>query len=87
MSRFSRSSIVIAMFYTYPDFLNKGNNPLRMQVPNCFNYLSVFVDACENLVIADDVIMPLNPPVAPVEKKKFEKAPFDVNVFQQSREE
>jgi len=41
--------------------------------------------------MADDVAMPLNPPVAPVDKEEFEEAPFDevaleVNVSQQSRE-
>jgi hypothetical protein len=56
-------------------------------VPNCFGYLSVFVDASENLVMVDDVVMPLNPLVALVEKEKLEEASFDVNVFQQSREE
>ncbi len=56
-------------------------------MPNCFGYLSVFVDASENLVMVDDVVMPLNPLVALVEKEKLEEASFDVNVFQQSREE
>jgi hypothetical protein len=46
----------------------------------------VFVDACKDLVMADDVAMPSNPLVAPVEKEKLEKAPFDVNVFQWSHE-
>jgi hypothetical protein len=36
-----------------------------MQVPNCFNYLSIFVNVDENLVMADDVATPLNLPVAP----------------------
>jgi hypothetical protein len=29
-----------------------------MQVPNCFSYPSVFGDAGENLVMADDVATP-----------------------------
>jgi hypothetical protein len=56
-------------------------------VPNCFGYPLVFVDAGENLVMVDDVVMPLNPLVALVEKEKLEEASFDVNVSQQSREE
>jgi hypothetical protein len=58
---------------------------------------SVFVDACDNLVMADDVVMPLNPPVATVDKEEFEETTFDrtsldevaleVNVSQRSREE
>jgi hypothetical protein len=51
MFGFSRSSAVTATPYAYPNFLNKGNNPLRMQVPNCFSYPSIFVDAGEILVI------------------------------------
>ncbi len=46
-----------------------------------------FVDAGENLVIADDVATPSNPPVSLVEKEELEEAPLDVNVFQQSCEE
>ncbi len=49
--------------------------------------LLVFVNAGENLVMADDVTMPSNPPVSLVEKEELEEAPFDVNVFQRSREE
>jgi hypothetical protein len=44
----------------------------------------VFVDASENSIMADDVAMPLNPPVVPIEKEKLEKAPLDVNVSQRS---
>jgi hypothetical protein len=47
----------------------------------------VFVDAGENLVMADDVIMPLNPPVSLVKKEKLEEAPLDVNVSQWSHKE
>ncbi len=53
-----------------------------MQMPNCFGYLSIFVDACENLVMVDDVNMPSNPTVALVEKEELEETPFDANVFQ-----
>jgi hypothetical protein len=58
-----------------------------MQMPNCSGYLWFFVDAGENLVMADDVITPSNPPVAPIEEEKLEEASLDVNVFQRSREE
>jgi len=38
-----------------------------MQVPNCFGYPSIFIDAGENLVMVDDVVMPSNPLVALIE--------------------
>jgi hypothetical protein len=53
-----------------------------MQVPNWFSYPSTFVDVGEILIMANDVVMPLNLPVAPVEQEKLERAPFDVNVYQ-----
>jgi hypothetical protein len=31
--------------------------------------------------MADDVAMPSNPLVMPIEEEKFEKIPIDVNVF------
>jgi hypothetical protein len=40
----------------------------------------VFINACEDLIMVDDVITPFNPLVAPVEKEELEKTPFDVNV-------
>jgi hypothetical protein len=58
-----------------------------MQVPNCFDYPSIFVDADESLVMADDVVTPSNPPIAPVEKKELEETSFNVNVSQRSCEE
>jgi hypothetical protein len=42
----------------------------------------VFVDAGENLVMADDVATPSNPPVSLVEKEKLEETSLDVNVSQ-----
>jgi hypothetical protein len=48
-----------------------------MQVPNCFGYPLVFVDACENLIMADDVATPSNPPVAPIEKEELEETPLN----------
>jgi hypothetical protein len=50
-------------------------------VPYCFGYPSVFVDACENLVMADDVTTPLNLPITPVEKEELKETLLDVNVF------
>jgi hypothetical protein len=46
-----------------------------------------FVDAGENLVMADGVATPSNPLVAPVEQEKLEEVPLEVNVSQWSREE
>jgi hypothetical protein len=74
------------MHYAYPNFLNKGINPLQMQVPNCSDYLSIFVDACEDLIMADDVVVPSNPLVLPVEEEELEEALLDMNVSQWSRE-
>ncbi len=56
-------------------------------MPNWFGYLSDCVDAGENLVMADDVATPSDPPVAPIEKEELEEASLDVNVFQRSCEE
>jgi hypothetical protein len=42
----------------------------------------VFVNACEDLVMADDVVTPLNPPVALVEEEELEETSLDVNVSQ-----
>jgi hypothetical protein len=53
-----------------------------MQMPNCSGYLWFFVDVGGNLVMANDVTTPSNPPIAPIEKEKLEEAPLDVNVFQ-----
>jgi hypothetical protein len=58
-----------------------------MQVPIWFGYLSIFVDAGEILVMADDVVTPSNPPVAPVEQEELEKMSLDMNVSQWPREE
>jgi hypothetical protein len=58
-----------------------------MQMLIWFGYPSVFVDACEILVMEDDVATPLNPLVASVEQEKLEEMPLDVNVFQQPHKE
>ncbi len=70
------------MPHAYPNFLNKGNDPLRMQMPNCFGYPSIFIDACENLIMANDVVTPSNPLVALIKREELEEAPIDVNVSQ-----
>jgi hypothetical protein len=87
MFGFSRSFAITTTLHDYPNFLNKGNDPLRMQVPNYFDYPSIFIDVGENLIMADDVATPPNPLVALVEKEELEEAPFDVNVSQQSHKD
>ncbi len=47
----------------------------------------VFVDANENLIMADDVVTPSNLLVALVKHEEIEETPFNVNVSQWSREE
>ncbi len=47
----------------------------------------VFVDVGENLVMGDDVVMPSNLPVAPVEEKELEETPLGVNVSQRLHNE
>jgi hypothetical protein len=58
-----------------------------MQVSIWFGYFSIFVNAGEILVMADDVATPSNPPVAPMEQEELEEASLNVNVFQRPREE
>jgi hypothetical protein len=36
--------------------------------------------------MADDVAMPSNPPIAPVEQEELEEAPFNVIISQRPRE-
>ncbi len=56
-------------------------------MPNSFGYPSVFVDANENLVMANDVTTPSNPPVTPVEQEELEETSLNMNVSQQLCEE
>jgi hypothetical protein len=56
-------------------------------VPNWFDYLSDFVDASENLVMADDVATPSDSLVILVEKEEPEETPLNMNISQRSREE
>jgi len=56
-------------------------------VPNCFGYLLIFVDVGENSVMADDVAILSNPPIALVEQEEFEETPLDMNISQWLHEE
>jgi hypothetical protein len=42
----------------------------------------VFVDACEDLVMVDDVVTPSNLPIVLVEEEELEETLLDVNVSQ-----
>jgi hypothetical protein len=77
--------------------LNEKPSPLLNASPTLFLLPSVFVDAGDNLVMADDVATPSNPLVIAVDKEKLEEVTLDetlldevaleVNVSQRSREE
>jgi hypothetical protein len=58
----------------------KTSTPFERKYHIVFATLLVFVDAGDNLVMADDVATPSNPPVSLVEKEEFEETPLDVNV-------
>jgi hypothetical protein len=47
----------------------------------------VFVDAGEDLIMADDVVTPSNPLVTPVEEEELEEILLDVNVSQRSHDD
>jgi hypothetical protein len=64
----------------------KALTPSERKYHIVFATLLVFVDANENLIMGDDVVTPLNPPVSLVEKEELEEAPLDVNVSQWSHE-
>jgi hypothetical protein len=46
----------------------------------------VFIDACEDSIMADDVVMPSNPLIVSVEEEELHETSFDVNVSQRSCE-
>jgi hypothetical protein len=48
--------------------------------------LLVFVDACEDSIMVDDVATPLNPPIVIIEKEQLEETLFNMNVSQWSHE-
>ncbi len=80
---FSWSSVVTPTPYAYPNLLNKKTlNLSECKYHIVYVTLLVFVDAGENLVMADNVAMPSNPPISLIEKEEFEEAPLDVNVSQ-----
>jgi hypothetical protein len=64
----------------------KASIPFEHKYPIVSTTFLVFVDAGENLVIADDVVTASNPLVSLVEKEELEEASFDVNVSQRSCE-
>ncbi len=47
----------------------------------------VFYDASEDLIMADDVATPSNPPIASVEEEELEEVGINMNVSQRSCEE
>ncbi len=51
-----------------------------MQVPIWFDYLLIFVNAGEILVMADDVAMPSNLSITPVEQEELKEVSLDVNI-------
>jgi hypothetical protein len=65
----------------------KASTPSKRKYHILSATLLVFVDAGENLVMADDVATPLNPPVSLVKKEELEEASLDVNASQRSHEE
>jgi len=65
----------------------KTSTPSKRKYHIIFAILLVFVNAGENLIMADDVVTPSNPRVSQVEKQELKEAPLDVNVSQRSREE
>ncbi len=72
MFEFSWGSVVTPTPYAYLNLLNKKTStPSERKYHIFFATFLVFVDANENLVMANDVAMPLNPPVSLVEKEEF----------------
>jgi hypothetical protein len=68
--------------------LNKRHQPLsehKYQIVSTTTL--VFVDAGEDSIMANDVVMPLNPLVALVEEEELEETSLDVNISQWSRNE
>jgi len=64
----------------------KASTPSERKYHIVYANLLVFVDIGENLVMANDVATPLNPPVSLIEKEELEKTSLNVNVSQRSRE-
>ncbi len=88
MFKFSWGSTVTPTLYAYPNLLNKKTStPFEHKYHIIFATLLVFVDVGENLVMANDVTTPSNPPVPLVEKEELKEALLDVNVSQWLHEE
>jgi len=64
----------------------KTSTPFERKYHIVSTTLLVFIDACENLVMTDDVATPSNPLVSLIEKEELQETPLDVNVSQWSRE-
>jgi hypothetical protein len=82
MSSFLRNSIVTITHYAYPNFSNKRINIFECKYEIISFNLLVFVDANEDSIMVDDVVMPLNSPIAPIEEEKLEETLLNVNVSQ-----
>jgi len=82
MSSFSKNSIVTTTHYAYPNFLNKCINIFKCKYEIVSFNLLVFVDANEDSIMVDDVVMPLNFPIAPIEEEELEETQLNVNVSQ-----
>jgi hypothetical protein len=65
----------------------KTSTPSKRKYRIVSTTILVFVDAGENLIMADNVVTPSNPSISLIEKEKLEEAPLDMNVFQRSCEE
>ncbi len=88
MFEFSWGSAIAPTPSAYLNLLNKKVSiPFECKYHIVFITLLVFVDASENLVMADDVATLSNPSISLVEKEELEEAPFDMTVSQQSGEE
>jgi len=64
----------------------KASTPFERKYHIVSITLLVFVDINKNLVMADDVATPSNPPISLVEKEELEEALLNVNVSQWSCE-
>ncbi len=81
MLEFSWGSVITPTPYAYPNLLNKKvSTPSEHKYPIVYTTFLVFVDAGENLVMANDVATPSNPLVSLVKKEELEKISLDVNV-------
>jgi len=51
-----------------------------MQILNCFDYFLVLIDVGEDVIMANDVVTPLNFPIVLVEEEELEKSSIKMNV-------